>query len=50
MLRSLIERFRQANPTARPDRFLVYRDGVSEGMFENVKRAEIDAITRKYLC
>jgi len=44
MLKGLIERFKQSNPATRPDRFLVYRDGVSEGMFENVKRAEIDAI------
>ncbi|RUS30516.1 Piwi domain-containing protein [Jimgerdemannia flammicorona] len=46
MLKALLNMFYLRNNKAQPQRILVYRDGVSEGMFEAVKKYEIDAIKR----
>jgi len=46
MLKGLLVRFSQRSNNKMPQRILVYRDGVSEGMYETVKKHEIDAIKK----
>ncbi|RUS23362.1 Piwi domain-containing protein [Endogone sp. FLAS-F59071] len=50
MLKELLNRFSKKNNNKRPQRILVYRDGVSEGMYEIVKKFEIDAIKKCQGC
>ena len=50
LIKRLLINFYKATQGRKPERLILYRDGVSEGMFNEVQRAEIPQILQACRC